>query len=167
MKNKTAQKKAWKFFFLNGKPHMLLSINWGRDEALAWSFDDKQRKLYQWSEVRRRGSRGFTMTQVSDMVKRTRMQIERYLNAGLVERPPLVTYPTSDYKIRLFSEEQIFKIRDIVASQHHGRPRKDGIIRSNRVPTREEIHAKIKYNADLYIRTEDGRFVRLYEAEDW
>jgi hypothetical protein len=165
--NRTEQKKAWKYFFLNGDLHRLISVNYARDEAVAWSFPEEKRKLYQWSQVRRNGSRGFTIKQVADMMQRTKMQIYRYMASGQVERPALAIGPESQWRVRVFTEEEVFKVREVVANQHIGPPRKDGSISNVRVPSREEVYAKMKYNAQLYIKTEDGRFVPLYEAEDW
>lgn len=165
--NRTEQKKAWKYFFLNKELHRLLSVNYARDEAVAWSFTEEKRKLYQWSDIRRRASRGFTIRQVAEMINRNRQQINRYIWSGQIPAPVLAVGPESKWSVRVFSEEEVYKIQEVVASQHRGRPRNDGQITVRKAPSREEVYAKMKYNAQLYIKTEDGRFIPLYEAEDW
>jgi hypothetical protein len=165
--NRTEQKKAWKWFFLNGQLHRLLSVSYGRDECVAWCYPEDKRKLYQWSDIRRRASRGFTVTQVAKMMNRNNQQINRYIWSGQIANPAKAVGPGSNFSVRIFTEEEVFKIREVVANQSIGRPRKDGIIVPRNVPSREEIYAKMKYNAQLYIKTEDGRFIPLYEAEDW
>jgi hypothetical protein len=166
-KNRTEQKRAWRWFFLNGQLHKLLSVSYARDECVAWCYPENKRKLYQWSDIRRRASRGFTVRQVANMMNRNPQQINRYIWSGQIEKPAMAVGPGSNFSIRIFTEEEVFKIRDVVASQSRGRPRNDGLIVPLNVPSREEVYAKMKYNAQLYIKTEDGRFVPLYEAEDW
>jgi hypothetical protein len=163
--NRKQQRKMWRYFFVNGKVHKLIAADYARDEALAWCYDERATKIYQWSDIRRRASRGFTIGQVSKIIRRTTRQLHYYIEWGLID-PVRVESESGKFSMRIFSEEELFKLQDIVAHQHTGRPRKDGFITSRNAPSRQEVYAAVKHDMVLYTRTEDGRFVPLYQAED-
>lgn len=167
MTDKGTQRQQWRYFFVGGKVHKLIRLSYSRDEIHAWCYDDEQVKVYQWSDVRRRGMRGFTFSQVSKMVHRTRRQILNYIYNGELKDPPKVLTPGTNYRQRIFSEEDVIKIQEIMTTKHRGRPRKDGMITLKRVPSRQEVVASVKHDMTLYVRTKDGKFVPLYLAEDW
>lgn len=165
--NYTGLRKAYRYFFLNGKVYRLTHASWARDEAVAWDFAEKKSVMFSWSDIRRHAQRGFTPKQVIKIIHRTKRQLDNYQDFGWVSKPVMVEMPETGYRVRVYSEDDIYKIRDMMAGLGRGRPRKDGIIRPQLVPTREEIHAAIKYNAQLFIKTEDGEFVPLFEADNF
>lgn len=165
--NYTGLRKAYRYFFLDGKVYRLTHASWARDEAVAWCFDDERQVFFSWSAIRRHAQRGFTPKQVVKIIQRTKRQLDNYEDLGWIKKPVKVTLPDSGYQVRVYSEDDIFAIRDMMAELHRGRPRKDGLIKPMNVPSREEIHAAIKYNAQLFIKTEDGEFVPLFEADQF
>jgi len=161
-------RKNFRYFYLNGKLHKLLYVTRARDEALAWCYSEHKKILYPWSEVRRRASRGFTIGQVGKMVNRQPRMIRYYVEWGLMEWPEQTYSLTSGHPgMHIFSEEDVFKVRDIVADQRPGTPRKDGLIRPRPVASKQEIYAQMKHDMVLYAKNKDGEFVPLYMAEDW
>jgi hypothetical protein len=62
-----------------------------------------------------------------------------------------------------YSESQVKEIRDILASVHRGRPRKDNLITNNVTPTSQELTRRIGDGILVYTKTEDGRFIPVWE----
>lgn len=164
----TTERKKFRYFFINGKLHKILLVTWGRDEVLTWCYEEHARRIYPWSMVRKKGQRGFTIGQVSKIVNRTPRMIKYYIADGLIEKPQKTySLSTGQRGMGIFSEDDVYKIREITSGQHIGRPRKDGFVRPLRLATKEEVYAKVKHDMTLYARTEDGRYIPLYEAEEW
>lgn len=61
-----------------------------------------------------------------------------------------------------YSEDQVHEIRDYLATQTIGRPRKDGLINNNITPTRQELTRRMGDGILTYTKTEDGRFVPVW-----
>lgn len=61
-----------------------------------------------------------------------------------------------------YSESQVKEIRDILASQHIGRPRKDGLITNSQTPTIQELTRRMGDGILTYTKTEDGRFIPIW-----
>jgi hypothetical protein len=67
-----------------------------------------------------------------------------------------------------FSEDDLFTIRSVLATIHKGRPRKDGRITPRRdLPTEKELRSLIGDSIMLYTKTEDGRFIPVWQEETW
>ena len=67
------------------------------------------------------------------------------------------------FQIRAYySESQIKEIRDILASIHIGQPRKDGLVTNNMTPTKQELTRKMGDGILTYTKTEDGRFIPVW-----
>lgn len=61
-----------------------------------------------------------------------------------------------------YSESQVHKIRDILATYTIGRPRKDGLINNDITPTIQELTRRMGDGILTYTRTEDGRFIPVW-----
>lgn len=67
------------------------------------------------------------------------------------------------FQIRAYySESQVKDLRDILASIHIGQPRKDGLITNNMTPTKQELTRKMGNGILIYTKTEDGRFIPVW-----
>ena len=70
------------------------------------------------------------------------------------------------FQIRAYySESQVKEIRDILASYHLGRPRKDKLITNGITPTSQELTRRIGDGILTYTRTEDGRFIPVWSEK--
>jgi len=99
---------------------------------------------------------------------RTTRTIQYYIEWGLIEKPELTySLSTGNTGILIFSEEDVYKVRDITASMHQGRPRNDGIIQAAPTRSKQEVYALLKHDMVLYAKNKDGTFVPLYAAEEW
>jgi hypothetical protein len=98
------------------------------------------------------------------------MQIERYIKEGLI-KPPTGATPGGKRiftKKSYFSEDDIFEIRNVMANMHTGRPRKDGRITPRKdVLTERDLRSLLGDGMLLYTKTEDGRFIPVWQEETW
>lgn len=96
----------------------------------------------------------------------TTRSLQRYVDDGAIKHPQ-THYPLENPNSRRFafwSEEDLLSLHDYLMTVHYGRPRKDGIVVPNqRLPTKAEIRAKMNNSHTLYIQSDDGTFVPLYE----
>jgi hypothetical protein len=63
---------------------------------------------------------------------------------------------------QVYHESQVREIRDILASHHIGRPRKDKLITNDITPSKQELTRRMGDGILTYRRTEDGRFVPIW-----
>ena len=64
------------------------------------------------------------------------------------------------FRIRsYYSESMVHEIRDILATFHKGRPRKDGLITNDMTPTKQELTRRMGDGILTYMRTANGDFV--------
>jgi hypothetical protein len=61
-----------------------------------------------------------------------------------------------------YSESQVKEIRDILASIHIGKARKDGLVTNNLTPTNQELTRRMGDGILTYTKTEDGRFIPVW-----
>ncbi len=57
---------------------------------------------------------------------------------------------------------KVKEIRDILATYHIGRPRKDNLITNDITPNRQELTRRMGDGILTYTRTEDGRFIPIW-----
>jgi hypothetical protein len=160
--------KKRSFFFLNGKLHRVLHVNRGRDLVTAWHFDDAERKVYLWSDVRKKMQTAFTISEVARMMGRHPDRIWRYIAAGAIN-PPQQAYTIDDRRnptINFYSEDDVLEIHEYMTTIHRGRPRKDGRI-TNNMPNRDEIRSMTQTRRFLYVKDDDGKFVPVWREDMW
>jgi hypothetical protein len=61
-----------------------------------------------------------------------------------------------------YSESQVKEIRDILATHHIGRPRKDNLITNDITPSKQELTRRMGDGILKYTRTEDGRYIPIW-----
>ena len=116
------------------------------------------------SDFKKNRERAYTVKETAELVSRNRKYLPRLMSAGTIP------YPTgaqkdgvSKFGIRsYYSESQVYEIRDILASFHAGRPRRDGLITNDTTPTRQELTRRMGSGILTYTRSEDGEFVPIW-----
>jgi hypothetical protein len=109
------------------------------------------------------------MVQVSKMINRHRVNIERYILEGKI-RPPERIYSLDGNKTPgkyMFSEKDVFELHDYLLTVHIGRPRKDGRVTPGRMPSRAELRAMMQHDTTVYIKSADGTFMPVWKEIDW
>ena len=152
------KRKKFIYFFLNNKIHKVLSSSWAKDELIAWSYPDKKRVLYSYSQVVKNMENAYSTKQVSQLLNKHKVTIEDYILDGKIRYPQKV-YPIGNiestwYKF-MYSESDIMDIHQFILEAGY----------SKDMPSRNELKALLKHNTILYTKTIDGKFVPVWKAE--
>lgn len=116
------------------------------------------------SDFKKNSKRAYSVKNTAELVARHQKHIYRLVTKGVLPPPQAASVGAQrGWRIRAYySEDQVKEIRDILASQHTGRPRKDGLISNSRTPTAQELTRRMGDGILTYTRTEDGKFVPLW-----
>lgn len=99
------------------------------------------------------------------MIGRSRQQIEEAMIAGHVAKPSF-TYALNENKKmfqHMWHEDDIIALHKYFSGVHRGRPRKDGKITPQHLPTLRELRAMIRQEQVLYVKQGDT-FVPTWAA---
>ena len=119
------------------------------------------------SDFRKNRQRAFTVAETAQLVNRHRKYFPSLIKRGVIP-PPTGAKINGErgWQIRAYySESQVKEIRDILASYHLGRPRKDKLITNGITPTSQELTHRIGDGILTYTRTEDGRFIPVWSEK--
>ena len=150
--------KEVRYFFLNEKIHKTLSLSRAKDQLIAWSYLDKKRMLYPYSEVDKNMGSAYSIVQVASMLNKHRVTIQDYILEGKIKSPQKI-YPIGGasedtwYKY-MFSDKDILDLHQYILEAGH----------SKNVPSKAELLALLKHSFILYTKTVDG-FVPVWKAE--
>jgi len=161
--------KPLNVFFLNGKLHKKLRINRGADTIETWCYPDERRVAYTYSDVKKNYKPAFSTREVAEMLGKSEETLENAIRRGGIEEPA-VMYTLSENKhkfARRWSEEDIMALHAYMLSVHRGRPRRDGRITPQKLPTARELRAMIRQEQIFYVKMEDGSFRPTWRAEDF
>jgi hypothetical protein len=116
------------------------------------------------SDFRKNRQRAYTVGQTAELVNRHKKYMPNLMKRGVIPGPTGAQKGgQTAWQVRsYYSELQVLEIRDILASYHHGRPRNDGLITNDVTPTRQELTRRMGDGILTYVRTEDGRFVPVW-----
>jgi hypothetical protein len=166
---RSRKSKDLRYFFLNGELHKKLHVNKSSDVITAWNYDQAKRIGYSLSDAKKNLQQAYTINEAAALLNRHRNRILEYIEKGFITRPKM-TY-TLDSKKKpvkyLMSEDDVMMVREFLSTLHRGRPRKDGLITSKNVPTKQELRAKIKNEVVLYQQTDDGEFIPVWKQPEW
>jgi len=118
-------------------------------------------------DFRKNRLRAFTVAETAQLVNRHRKYFPSLIKKGIVPAPTGAK-PNGErgWQIRAYySESQVKEIRDILASYHLGRPRKDKLITNGITPTKQELTRRIGDGILTYTKTEDGRFIPVWSEK--
>lgn len=162
-------KPALRYFYLNEMLHKKLQINRGRDVIVAWCYPLNKRVAYTYSDVRRRKGLAFSTKETAAMMNRRPLALDRAIARGDIETPQFVyTLTPEKKKIKyMFSEDDVMKVHEYFSNVHYGRPRKDGMITSYKMPTAREVRAMMNQETILYIQNENGGFDPTWKAKEF
>ena len=157
-KNRQGLRKKLFYFFLNGKIHKVLKASRAKDEIIAWSYPDKKRVMYSYSQVDKSMEKAYSIVEAGKILGRHRVTIEEYILQGKIKRPQKVYpigNPDSTWSRYMLSESDILDIHQFIIDAGHIRD----------LPSRSELQALLKHNLILYTKTVDGSFVPVWKAE--
>lgn len=155
------------YFFIDDKLHKKLHINRSDDVITAWSYPDHKRVGYTYSTVLKNHQKAFSTREVCEMLNRKRTTIEMALVSGKIERPQF-TYSLESGKMHKYfwREQDVISMWEYLSTVHRGRPRRDGLVAPQALPTKSELRAIMRQEEVLYV-LEDGEFVPTWRAKDF
>lgn len=154
-------KKIW---FLNGDLVRIHHINRSNGIMSVYNIIKDRIESCLVSDFNKNKERAYTVGETAALVNRHK----KYM-PNLMWRQE-IPFPTGSQKggargwqVRsYYSESQVYEIRDILASYHMGRPRKDRLITNDITPSRQELTRRMGDGILTYTRTEDGRFIPVW-----
>ena len=154
-------KKVW---FLNGDLVRIHHYNHSNGIMSVYNIIKDQIESCLISDFRNKRERAYTVGQTADLVNRHKKYMPSLMKRGVIP------FPTGSQKggargfqVRsYYSELQVKEIRDILASYHIGRPRKDKLITNDITPSKQELTRRMGDGILTYRKTEDGRFIPIW-----
>ena len=116
------------------------------------------------SDFKRNREKAYTVGETAKLVNRHKKYMPRLIKRGVIP-PPTGSQKggKTGWQVRsYYSESQVKEIRDILASLHIGRPRKDGLLTNNMTPNKQELTRRMGDGILTYTKTEDGRFIPVW-----
>jgi len=116
------------------------------------------------TDFKNKRERAYTVGETADLVNRHKKYMPSLMKRGIIP------FPTGSQKggargwqVRsYYSESQVKEIRDILATYHIGRPRKDNLITNDITPSKAELTRRMGDGILTYTKTEDGRFIPIW-----
>jgi hypothetical protein len=154
-------KKVW---FLNGDLVRTHHLNRSNGIMSVYNINKDRIESCLIGDFKKNRLRAYTVNETSQLVNRHRKYMPQLMERGTI---PVPTGASKDgvrgWQIRsYYSENQVHEIRDILATYHIGRPRKDGMINNDITPTRQELTRRMGDGILTYTRTNDGRFIPVW-----
>lgn len=156
-----ASKKIW---FLNGDLVRTYHINRSNGIMSVYNITKDQIESCLISDFKKNRQRAYTVGQTAELVNRHKKYMPQLVFAGVI--PPAMGAQkggATAWQVRsYYSESQVRELRDILASYHQGRPRKDGLRTNDTTPSKQELTRRMGDGILTYTRTEDGRFIPVW-----
>lgn len=115
-------------------------------------------------EFKKKRKRAFTVKETAQLLNCHRKHIPRLVKRGVIPDPvgELPNGKRAFHYLSYYSEEVIMEARKAMSQIHHGAARKDGLITNNKTPTEQELRYAMGDGILLYTKTEDGRFIPIF-----
>jgi hypothetical protein len=154
-------KKVW---FLNGCLVRTHHLNKSNGIMSVYNITKDQIESCLISDFKKNRERAYTVGQTAELVNRHKKYMPELVKKGVIPEP-MGAQPggARGWQVRsYYSESQVRELRDILASYHHGRPRKDGLITNDVTPSKQELTRRMGDGILTYTRTEDGRYIPIW-----
>jgi hypothetical protein len=154
-------KKVW---FLNGDLVRVHHFNKSNGIMSVYNITKDQIESCLISDFKKKREKAYTVGETADLVNRHKKYMPRLMKKGLIPFPMgSQKGGARGWQIRsYYSESQVVEIRDILAMNHIGRPRKDNLITNDITPTKQELTRRMGGGILTYTRTEDGRYIPIW-----
>lgn len=154
-------KKVW---FLNGDLVRIHHLNKSNGIMSVYNINKDQIESCLISDFKKNRERAYTVGETAELVNRHKKYLPYLMKRGVIPSPTgSQKGGARGWQVRsYYSESQVLEIRDILASYHMGRPRKDKLITNDVTPTRQELTRRMGDGMLTYTRTEDGRFIPVW-----
>jgi len=151
-------------FFLNGDLVRKYHINKSNGIMSVYNINKDRIESCLIADFKKNSERAYSVKDTATLVSRHQKHLYRLVTNGVIP-PPVAASLGAERSWRTrayYSASMVKEIRDILASRHTGRPRKDGLISNNKTPTIQELTRRMGDGILTYTRTEDGNFVPIW-----
>jgi hypothetical protein len=154
-------KRVW---FLNGDLVRIHHLNKSNGIMSVYNIIQDRIESCLINDFKKNRERAFTVGETADLVNRHKKYMPDLMKRGVIPHPTgSQKGGSTGWQVRsYYSESQVREIRDILASYHIGRPRKDKLITNDMTPTKQELTRRMGDGILTYTRTEDGRFIPIW-----
>lgn len=161
---------ALRYFFIDNELHKRLKVDRSMDRIVAWNYPQEKTVALQWSMVRKHAGRAWKTGEVANMVNRSVASLMHYINIYKGIPAPYREYSLEQDKKYLryrWSEKDILGLHDYMLTMHRGKPRLDGLITNQEMPSRAELIALLRHETMLYVKNDEGEFVPMFKEPNW
>jgi hypothetical protein len=154
-------KKVW---FLNGSLVRTHHLNKSNGIMSVYNITEDRLESCLISDFKKNRERAYTVGETAQLVNRHKKYMPNLVIRGIIPSPTgSQKGGKTAWQVRsYYSESQVRDIRDILASYHMGRPRKDKLITNDITPSSQELTRRMGDGILTYTRTEDGRFIPVW-----
>lgn len=158
------KKKTRRRVFINNELHHIIYINKPANTCITWNFVQEKEIIYVYKDMKKFSQRAFTIGEAAKAVNRHPDRIRVAIDNGRIPKPQKAGEKGKYY----FSADDIEYIRQVFVETHRGRPRKDGIIKTQKgTPTKEELEAILGSRQMLYVKNDKGEFIPIWQSQDF
>lgn len=153
-----------KLYFLNGDLVKSHHLNRANGIMSVYNVNKSRIESCLISDFKKNRERAYSLKKTAELVNRHVKYLPSLIKSGEIPAPTGAQEGGGRaWQVRsYYSESQVREIRDILATKNIGRPRKDGLINNNTTPTVQELTRRMGDGILTYTRTEDGRFVPIW-----
>ena len=115
-------------------------------------------------DFKRNRQKAYTVGETAILVNRHKKYMPSLMKRGVIPEP-MGSQKGGErgWQVRCYySELQVHEIRDILATYHMGRPRKDRLVTNDITPSRQELTRRMGDGILTYTRTLDGNFIPVW-----
>lgn len=152
-----------KTFFLNGDLVRVLHINKAQNFVKIYNISQDKDQVLLFTDFLKHRRRAYMKRDVARLLDRSMVQLDRYIYQDMIERP-VGSAPGGRrawHHKSYYSEDDVFKIREMMSNIHRGRPRSDGLV-TNSVISEQELRVRMGDAMMLYTKNSDGEIVPIW-----
>lgn len=156
-------------FFINEKLVRVVRISKAENFIEYYNIIDGKNQVMLYSDFKKHRKRAYTVIDTARLLNKHPVNLRNHVYSGRIPKPTGANLngELQFTKKSYYSEDQIFEIRSILSKVHRGRPRRDGGITNNSVPSEAELRSIMGDAIMLYTKTQDGQFIPVWAEETW
>jgi hypothetical protein len=167
-KKSSTQRRKLTHFFWDKRLHKVLRINRPANLVDAWCYEDHKRVAILLSDFRVKAKKAIQSGEAARLMGCSTRTLLRAVQSGSIHVPQRsygIGYKTEHFRTKVWwGEHNLLELHEYLMTVHVGRPRLDGrITPSQKLPTRAEIIAKMNNQTTLYVQSDDGIYVPVYD----
>ncbi|HRD41962.1 MAG TPA: hypothetical protein PLI52_04295 [Prochlorococcaceae cyanobacterium AMR_MDS_5431] len=153
-----------RIWFLNNDLIRVDHINRPEGILTFYNITQNKREIVDLVEFKKHRKRAFTVAEAAQLLNCHKKYLSDLAKRGVVPEPigGLPGGRRAFHHLSYYSEDGIMEAREAMSKIHQGKPRKDGLITNNKIPTAQELRYAMGDGILLYTRTEDGRFIPIF-----